>query len=147
MNNYFNEKNLHSIDSKGRILLPKEIRDHLRIKKGDALHLVPNLSGPLYIEIRTAAQWKTYREGLRDLEAGEKKKDSYRYATMLQETATMDGQGRVLLPQRIRELCKVVDLVAVINMDEYVEVWAKANLEQKYSDMVKAFKELNDRMF
>jgi MraZ protein len=147
MKNYFNEKNLHSIDSKGRILLPKEIRENLKIKKGDVLHFVPNLSGPLYIEIRTAGQWKSYRDGLRDLEAGEKKKDSYRYATMLQESATVDGQGRVLIPQRIRELCKVADSVAVIDMDEYVEVWAKENLEQKYSDMVKAFKELNDRMF
>ena len=147
MNNYFNEKNLHSIDSKGRILLPKDVRDHYRVKKGDVLHIVPNVSGSSYLEIRTTAQWKKYRDSLRNLEAGEKKKDSFRYAMMLQETATVDGQGRILIPQRIRELCNIVDAVAVVDMDGYLEVWAKAQLEQKYADMVRAFKEMNDRMF
>jgi len=66
---------------------------------------------------------------------------------MLQETATVDGQGRILIPQRIRELCNIVDAVAVVDMDGYLEVWAKAQLEQKYADMVRAFKEMNDRMF
>lgn len=147
MNNYFNEKNLHSIDSKGRILLPKGVRDSLRVKKGDLLHLVPNLSAPSYLEIRTATQWKKYRESLRELESGEKKKDSFRYAMMLQEAATMDGQGRILIPQRIRELCKIVEAVAVVDMGDYVEVWAREHMEQKYADMIRAFKEMNDRMF
>lgn len=147
MNNYFNEKNLHAMDSKGRILLPREIRERLGLKKGDTLHMVPSISGPSYIEIRTTAQRKSYREGLRNLEAGEMKKDSFRYASMLEESATVDGQGRVLLPQRLRELCNIEDTVAVIDMDEYVEVWSKAHIEQKYADMVRAFKELNDRIF
>ncbi|UCG51231.1 MAG: hypothetical protein JSW58_13695 [Candidatus Latescibacterota bacterium] len=147
MNNYFNEKSLHSIDSKGRILLPKDIRGHFRIKKAEVLHLVPNLSGPSYLEIRSASQWKKYCESLRQQESGEKKKDSFRYAMMLQETATVDGQGRILIPQRIRETCKFGETVAIVNMDVYIEVWAKEHMDQKYADMVRAFKELNDRMF
>jgi hypothetical protein len=38
-------------------------------------------------------------------------------------------------------------MVAVVDMDDYIEIWARENIEQKYSDMVRAFKELNDRMF
>jgi division/cell wall cluster transcriptional repressor MraZ len=147
MNNYFNEKNLHSVDVKGRVLVPKDVRDHHRLKKGDILHCVPSLTNPAYIEIRTDAQWKKYREDLRGAEQGEQKKDSFRYADLFNETATVDGQGRVSIPQRIREMCKIADSVAIVDMDEHIEVWARENIEQKYADMVKAFKEVNDRMF
>ncbi|UCH83427.1 MAG: hypothetical protein JSW50_13360 [Candidatus Latescibacterota bacterium] len=147
MKNYFNEKNLHSFDSKGRILLPKEIRAHYEIKKGDILYLVPNLAGTAYLEIRTAEAWSRYYASLRRQDSGEKKKDTFRYAMMLKETATVDGQGRVLIPQGIRDACELNKTVAIVNMDIYIEVWSKENMEQKYVEMVRAFKELNDRMF
>ncbi len=147
MNNYFNEKNLHSVDGKGRILFPKEVRDHHRIEKGEILHCVPSLTNPAYVEVRTEIQWKRYRESLRAAEEGEKKKDTFRYAELFRETATLDGQGRVLIPQRIREMCGIAGLVAVVDMDDYIEIWARENIEQKYADMVRAFKEMNDRMF
>ncbi len=147
MINYFNEKNLHLVDSKGRILLPRDVREHHKLKKGDVLHCVPSLTNPAYIEIRTEAQWKRYRESLRGAEQGEAKKDSFRYTNLFKDTCTLDGQGRVLVPQRIRELCNVTDSVAVVDMEDYIEVWAKDNIAQKYADMVRAFKQLNDRIF
>jgi MraZ protein len=147
MLNFFDEKTFHSTDPKGRLLLPREIRDHFQIKKADTLYLIPNLSEPPYLEIRTAEQWDRYRESLRQQESGEKKKDSFRYAMMLKDTVTVDGQGRILLPQRIREMCRLDGAVAIVNMDLYVEVWAKDHMAQRYADMLRAFKEANDRMF
>jgi len=147
MSNYFNEKALHSVDPKGRLLLPKDIRESYKIRKGQVLHLVPNLSSPPYLEIRTPDQWNHYRETLMQQLAGEQKKDSVRYAMMLAETVTVDGQGRIVLPQRIRDACNLDGMVAVINMQLYVEVWCKAHMDQRYADMVRAFKEANDRLF
>ena len=147
MNNYFNEKNVHSVDLKGRILLPRDIRDNHKLKKGDALVCVPSVTSPAYVEIRTEAQWKKYRASLRGTEPGESKKDSFRMADLSKDTATVDGQGRVLIPEWIREACKIKKSVAVVDMDEYIEVWAKENIEQKYDQMVRAFKERNDQLF
>lgn len=147
MNNYFNEKNIHSVDSKGRVLLPKDVRDRHKLKKGDTLLCVPSVTIPAYVEIRTEAQWKKYRENLRNTEPGESKKDSFRVADLSKDTASLDGQGRVLIPQWIREACGIKESVAVVDMDEYIEVWAKENIEQKYAQMVRAFKERNDRLF
>ena len=147
MISHFNDRAFHATDPKGRLLLPKEIRAEQGIKKADTLYLVPNLSDPPYLEVRTASQWDGYCTSLRDQDAGEKKKDSYRYAMLFKEKVTVDGQGRVMLPQRIRDLCKLNGDVAVINMDVYVEVWCKDHVETKYADMVRAFKDSNDRMF
>ena len=147
MINHFNEKSLHAIDNKGRLLLPKEIREAFEIKKGDVLYLVPNLSDPPYLEIRTASQWEEYRQTLRSGTSGESKKDTYRYAMMIKETAVVDGQGRFMIPGRIRETCRLDGAVAVVDMDIYMEVWRKSHMERKYEDMIRAFKETNDRLF
>jgi division/cell wall cluster transcriptional repressor MraZ len=147
MLNHFNEKSLHAIDGKGRLLLPKEVRDGLDIKQGDVLFLIPNLADPPYLEIRTAQQWERYRKSLRRESSGEQKKDTFRYAMMIKETAIVDGQGRFMIPNRIRETCHLDGTVAVVDMDIYVEVWCKAHMAKKYADMVRAFKETNDRMF
>jgi MraZ protein len=147
LNNYFNEKNLHSVDSKGRILLPKDLREHHALEKGDVLICVPSGTNPAYVEIRTKEQWERYRASLRRSEPGESKKDSFRVADLSKDTATLDGQGRLSIPQWIRDACRINDSVAVVDMDDYIEVWARENIEQKYADMLRAFKERNDKMF
>lgn len=148
MNNYFNEKDLHSIDLKGRLLVPKDVRDKHRLKKGDVLYFTPNVSGALYAEIRTHAQWKTHREQLLIAsEEGETKKEALRYADYFTQAATIDGQGRMSIPERVRGMCSLGGFVAIVDMEEHIEVWAKESIEQKYADMVRAFKEMNDRIF
>jgi len=143
----FNDKYLHSFDTKSRLLLPKDIRDLFEIKKGDSLCLIPNLFAPEYLEIRTEAQWQVYQEDFSKQESNDQKKNFLRYAMMFHEQATVDGQGRIVVSQRIRELCKLSGTVAVINMRSLFEVWNKSHMEQKYAEMVKAYKDINDRLF
>ncbi len=147
MNNYFNEKDLHSIDLKGRVLVPRDIREKHHFKKGDVLHFTPNISGATYIEVRTDAQWKKHREQLLVAEGGETKKDSFRYAGFYSATATIDGQGRMFIPQKVRDMCNLGESVAIVDMEEHIELWAKESIEQKFADMVRAFKEINDQVF
>jgi MraZ protein len=145
--NYFNEKNLHLIDQKGRLLLPRDIRDRFDIKKGDLLYLIPNSSEPPYLEIRTEPQWERYCESLMQQEGNARKKDFLRYTRISQENVTVDGQGRIMLPQRLRDQCELGKTVAVINMDRLIEVWDKTHVEERYREMMKAFRDLNDSLF
>ena len=147
MIHHLNQDCFHTTDSKGRVLLPKSIRAAFKIEKGDKLYLVPDLSTPSYLEVRTEKQWAAYRKSLRDDAASEKKKLSFRYADLIKESATVDGQGRFLIPQRMRDTCELEGEVAVINMDDYLEIWAKDHVAKRFQDMVDAFKEINDRMF
>ncbi|MFQ5510769.1 MAG: hypothetical protein ACE5EO_02870 [Candidatus Krumholzibacteriia bacterium] len=147
MNNYFNEKAVLSIDPKGRFLLPKDVRSEFKIKKGDVLFLLPDFSALPYLEIRTRAQWELYCRRLREDEGSEEKKNTFRYAMLAKETATVDGGGRILVPHRIKKACGLDGTVAVINMAIYIEVWASDHMEKKYPDLVKAFKKTNDRTF
>jgi MraZ protein len=145
--NSFNDKYLHSFDNKSRLLLPRDIREIFKIEKGDNLLLIPNLAPPEYLEIRTEAQWQVYQENLSKQESTAQKKDFLRYAMMLHEKITVDGQGRIVVSPRIRDLCKLDGTVAVINMGSFAEVWNVSHMELKYPDLVRAYKEINDRLF
>ena len=145
--NRFNDKYLHNIDGKGRLLLSRELRTRFKMKRGDSLHVLPNVGKPPYMEIRTENQWSHYRENILSQASSEQKRNFLRFVKLMCEVVTMDAQGRIVLPQRIRDLCDLASEVAVINMDLYVEVWNKANVDKKYPDMVKAFREINDLLF
>jgi division/cell wall cluster transcriptional repressor MraZ len=146
MINFFNEKSFISVDPKGRLLLPKDIRESVGIDKGDKVVLLPSRTTSPYLEVRTIAQWQAYLEGLRKNEANAETKNTLRYAKLMKEEMKVDGTGRVLLPQRIRDACNLHEQVAVIDMESYIEVWCRMYVEQRYAEWVEAFKNTNDRM-
>lgn len=145
--NFFNEKYLHPIDQKGRLRLRKDILDHFKIKKGESLTLIPNVTELPYLIMLTSSHIKDYFESLMKQDPGARKMDSLRYARITQDSVTVDGQGRIVIPQRIRDACHLDGTVAVINMDLFIEVWNKKHVERKYPDMVRAFRDLGEILF
>jgi DNA-binding transcriptional regulator/RsmH inhibitor MraZ len=143
----FNDKYLHSIDAKGRLQLSRPIRGQFRLKKGDRLHLLPNLDNPPFLEIRTEKQWQEYQTLFMSQAPGGLKRDFVRFVELSKETVVADAQGRIIIPKRLRELCGLEDEVAVINMNTCVEVWNKENVKRKYADLVRAFKDINNSLF
>lgn len=143
----FNEKYLHALDAKGRLQLSRDIRSRFKLKKGDTLHLLPNLDNPPFLEIRTSQQWKDYEQRFMSQAPSNLKRDFVRFVELSKETVVADAQGRISIPRRLRELCALSDEVAVVNLNTVVEVWNKDYVAQKYTDLVKAFKDINNTLF
>jgi MraZ protein len=145
--NRFNDSYLHSIDQRGRLQLPKDVRFGFKIKKGDTLFLFPNPNVPRILEVRTKSQWDSYLKEVMALPASRSKREFLRLVRLTHEPVTADGQGRIVVPQRIREDCGFEGEVVVINMETYAEVWNRSAVEQKYPDMLTAFNDINDQLF
>ena len=60
--NYFDSKYLHSIDQRGRVQLPKDVRASGKLKKGDSLFVFINPNAPRVLEVRTKGQWQAYQK-------------------------------------------------------------------------------------
>lgn len=143
----FNDRYLHSIDAKGRLQLSREIRGRLKLKKGDRLHLIPSLDNPPFLEVRTEAQWRQYRERFMKEAPGDRKRDFVRFIQLMSEVVVADAQGRIGIPKRLREQCGLDGDVAVVDMETYIEVWHRDHMHQKYADMVRAFNEINRNLY
>lgn len=147
MQGNFGEKHLHAIDPKGRLQLSRQVREQFKLKKGERLHLLPNIEEPPYLEIRTTAQWDEYERRFLSQVPGDLKRDFVRFVQLHRETVIADAQGRLILPRGLRERCQLEDSVIVIGMNACVEVWNPLLIERRYAEMAKAFKDINNTFF
>ena len=145
--NYFDDKYLHSIDQRGRLQLPKDVRTGGKLKKGDPLFVFINPNAPRVLEVRTKGQWQDYQKQVEALPPSNAKREFYRLIRLSTVEVTADGQGRVVIPQTIRERCGFEQEVVVVNMGTYVEIWNRKDVEQKYNYMLRSFNEINDQLF
>ncbi len=143
----FNERYLQTIDARGRLQLSRDIRSEFGLKKGDLLYLLPTPGERPHLQIRTARQWQDYQGRLREKTPGHRKSDFLRFVNLVKESVRSDAQGRIGVPQRIREQCRLNGRVLVINMGYCVEVWNPEFVRDKFADFTRAFQEINDSLY
>ena len=147
MQGNFGERHVHGIDPKGRLQLARPVREQIKLKKGDRLHLLPHIDEPPFLEIRTTVQWDEYERRFLSQAPGDLKRDFVRFVQLHRETVVADAQGRLIPPKSVRERCQLEATVVVINMASCVEVWSPTHIERRYAEMAKAFKNINNTFF
>jgi len=122
----------HSIDPKGRLIVPAKYREALGLE----FVVTKGLDGCLFVYPKR--EWESIEEKFRQVPLTTK--DARKFSRFFFAGAAMvelDKQGRVLLPSVLREyagLDKDVVLVGVLNR---VEIWSKDRWEDagSYDDM------------
>jgi MraZ protein len=118
------------VDDKGRLKLPGDFRTPLETKYGSEL-FVTSLSGefvriypmPVWLEIeqKLGAMPSTHPSKLRFL-------DRVNYYG---QVASLDGQGRLLIPVRLRESATMTGDVDVLGQYSWLDVWNHERLLTK----------------
>ncbi|MDS1029567.1 division/cell wall cluster transcriptional repressor MraZ [Bacillota bacterium LX-D] len=117
----------HSIDGKGRLIIPAKFREGL----GDSFVMTKGLDNCVFIYPRE--EWSKLEQKLRKLPFT--KSDVRAFVRFLFSGATeceLDKQGRVLLPQVLRDHARLEKDVVVIGVSTRVEVWSK-EVWEKYN--------------
>ncbi len=121
----------HSIDTKGRIIVPAKFRDEL----GEDFVVTLGLDGCLFAYPNN--QWESFISQLRGLPGNKEARQLQRYFMAGAASCEMDKQGRILIPGKLREhaaLDKDIVFVGVLNK---VEIWDKERWESNntFDDM------------
>lgn len=122
----------HSVDAKGRLIMPAKFREQL----GKEFVVTKGLDGCLFVYPLT--EWRTIEEKFREVPLTTKDARKFsRFFFAGAASCELDNQGRVLLPAVLRgfaELDKEVVLVGVLNR---IEIWDKDKWEDtsSYDDM------------
>ncbi len=111
----------HTIDTKGRLIVPSKFRDQL----GDEFVVTKGLDGCLFVFPQN--EWQTFELKLRALPLGQKNARKFtRFFVSGATTCEVDKQGRILIPQTLREFAGLdKDVVLAGNLNR-VEIWDKA---------------------
>ena len=108
----------HTLDPKGRVILPSAFRDEL------AEGLVMTVGLDHCIEVRSSEGWKERVEQLRSLRSTDARERRFvRMMTALAAEQHLDKQGRVSVPTRLREYASMDKELAVVGSDDHIELW------------------------
>lgn len=109
----------HNLDSKGRIILPSEFRAEL----GDNFYITMGFNR--CVQAMSEDEFDRLREQIRQLPADKALSLQYLLISPA-KLVSPNGQGRVLIPQKLREDAGLSGEVTVVGMDSRIEIWGKA---------------------
>ncbi len=111
----------HSIDAKGRIIIPAKFREDL----GEEFVITLGLDGCLFAYPKN--EWEAFAAEVRKLPGTKEARQLQRWFFGKAAACEVDKQGRILIPAVLREsvgLEKDIVFVGVLNK---IEIWSKKN--------------------
>lgn len=116
----------HSIDEKGRLIIPARLRDDL----GENFVICNGLEGCLFVY--SQEEWSKFVAELETLPRMSKDARIYkRYFFGSASEGTFDKQGRVLVPTPLRKAANLEKDVVLVGVLDHVEIWDKTLWEEQ----------------
>ncbi len=118
----------HTIDAKGRLIIPSKFREIL----GDAFVVTKGLDGCLFVYDNE--EWKRFEEKLRALPITNKEARQFvRFFLAGATEAEVDKQGRILIPNVLREFAGLTKDVVLVGVGSRIEIWSRERFEDTAS--------------
>ena len=131
----------HSLDVKGRIILPSRFRDELK----DCVIVTRGLDGCL--NVYTQEAWQTIYEKLLTLPTTNKDARTYvRMMTAKASECSFDSQGRILLPQNLIKDAEIEKEAVIVGAGNHVEIWAASKWDDFELEGSENLEEIAERL-
>ncbi|MDR2945872.1 MAG: hypothetical protein LBV79_03900 [Candidatus Adiutrix sp.] len=118
----FMSKYPHSVDEKGRMALPKDLREELeKSERPDMLVALPGEGGATVV-LYPYERWKELEADIRAIQDSGQRELAIETYLGNAERLTLDKAGRLLLPPRFRDMAKLERDVTVIGKLYKMEV-------------------------
>ncbi len=118
----------HSIDTKGRVIVPAKIRENL----SDSFVVTKGLDNCLFLY--NIEDWNILSEKIKALPVTDKSVRQFvRFFFGGAMELELDSQGRILIPNNLRDFAGFKKDILTIGVSNRVEIWSKENYDM-YSD-------------
>ena len=117
----------HSVDAKGRVIMPAKLREDI----GEKFIVTKGLDGCLFAYSKT--EWSNFEEKLKTLPLTNKNaRDFVRFFLSGAIECEIDKQGRFLIPNNLREYATLEKEINIIGVGTRIEIWNRESWK-KYS--------------
>ena len=125
---FFKGEYSHSIDAKGRLIIPTKFRDLL----GEQFVVTKGFDGCLFVF--AAEGWEKFEEKLQSLPMDKPEARMLtRFFLAGAIDAEIDKQGRILIPSNLLEHAKIEKEAVIAGVGNRAEIWSKAEWEKASS--------------
>lgn len=135
----------HQLDRKGRLVLPAKIREAAKSNFVDKFFITRGLDKCLFIF--SEDEWKNQEQKFKVMPftKSESRKFNRIYFSGAAEIA-FDKQGRILIPQYLKEFAGINRDIVIIGVSNRIEIWAKNIWDEFYKSSKEAFEEISEKL-
>jgi len=118
------------IDDKGRLKIPEGFRSDVESRYGTEL-FVTSVTGE-YVRVYPMAVWQEVERKLAEVPSSNPSKQRFLdRVNFFGQAATLDKQGRVVIPQLLRESAAMAGEVSVLGLQNHLAVWSLKRLQER----------------
>lgn len=119
----------HSVDAKGRVIMPAKLREDI----GEKFIVTKGLDGCLFAYSKD--EWSNFEEKLKTLPLTNKNaRDFVRFFLSGAVECEIDKQGRFLIPNNLRIYASLEKEINIIGVGTRIEIWNRNEWKQYSSD-------------
>ncbi len=134
----------HTIDKKNRLIIPSFLRQ--QAKEGEDRFIVTRgLDKSLFLY--PLSEWQNLGDRLTSLSTT--KSNARAFLRLLFSGAhpvQPDNQGRITLPQTLKDFAQIKEKVAVIGAFNKIEIWSEESWDKYYREQKSIFEELSEKI-
>ncbi len=131
----------HSVDAKGRLIVPAKLREGL----GDRFIATKGLENCLFVFPQR--EWEAFGDKLRALPMASGAARAFTRLFFSGATEVeVDPQGRILLPANLREYAGIDKDVVIVGVSSRVEIWAKPKWEEYCQKAEESYEETAEKL-
>ena len=132
----------HSIDLKGRVIIPSKIRDEM----GSKIVITRGLDGCLFGY--NEKTWNMIMEKLNTLPFTKRDARNFtRFMTSGAITLEFDKQGRINIPNYLNEYASLSKDVVIVGVINRIEIWSKDKWEEFMNNNVESLSDISENLF
>lgn len=134
----------HSVDKKNRLIIPSPLRQQAK-ENQDQFIITRGLDQSLFLY--PTLEWQSLGERLRNLSTT--KSNSRAFLRLLFSGAhpvQPDIQGRITLPQGLKDFAKIKEKVVIIGAFNKIEIWSEEIWKRYFEERKSVFEELSEKI-
>jgi len=135
----------HSIDRKGRLIIPSKFRQAFKDNDVKSLFLTRGLDGCLFLF--PESEWRMAESRFRQVPftKGEGRKFNRLFFSGATEIS-LDSLGRMLIPRSLKDFAAIKLDVVLVGVSSRIEVWSKEKWSAFYEGSRESFEEIAERV-
>ncbi len=135
----------HTIDRKGRLIIPARLRQALQEHDVKSLFLTRGLDGCLFLF--PESEWRVIETRLKQIPFT--KGEGRKFIRLFFSSATgvtIDRLGRLLIPRTLKEFAGLKQDIVIIGISNRMEIWSKAQWQDFYDKSRPSFEEVAEHI-
>jgi MraZ protein len=136
---------LHSIDRKGRLILPAKFREASKANFIEKFYCTRGLDKCLFMF--SEEEWKAQESKFKSVSFTKQESRAFNRLYFSGAVDVVpDKQGRILIPQYLKDFAEIRRDVTIVGVSNRIEIWAREKWQEFYGNSRQSFEAIAEKL-